>query len=188
MSLVLRLLSNNRGLSRGDYSVFVIIAIIAIIGLVVIIQVELSLELPEETAGGIVEATPAEAATSAITPTPTPTALPTPQPAEKTSVELSTITLNFEPFDSETPWGFNSESPGPTVKVAKGTTVTVTFQNTGVTPHNWAIPELNIRTEIIDPGETATVEFTAEKAGTFVYYCEVAGHKDLGMEGKLVVE
>lgn len=37
-------------------------------------------------------------------------------------------------------------------------------------------------------GKTGTVEFTPEEAGTYTYYCTVAGHRDAGMEGELVVK
>jgi uncharacterized cupredoxin-like copper-binding protein len=37
------------------------------------------------------------------------------------------------------------------------------------------------------PGATGTVEFTPAEAGTYEYYCTVAGHKEAGMVGTLVV-
>lgn len=37
-------------------------------------------------------------------------------------------------------------------------------------------------------GKTGKLEFTPLKAGTYTYYCTVAGHRDAGMEGKLVVQ
>ena len=36
-------------------------------------------------------------------------------------------------------------------------------------------------------GETATGGFTAPDPGSYTYDCTVAGHRDAGMEGKLVV-
>jgi len=38
----------------------------------------------------------------------------------------------------------------------------------------------------IQPGESVTVEFVAEKAGEYTFYCPM--HRDMGMEGKLIVE
>ncbi len=37
------------------------------------------------------------------------------------------------------------------------------------------------------PGATGTVEFTPTEAGTYEYFCTVAGHKEAGMVGTLVV-
>jgi uncharacterized cupredoxin-like copper-binding protein len=36
-------------------------------------------------------------------------------------------------------------------------------------------------------GETDTIEFVADELGTFTFYCSVAGHQYLGMEGKINV-
>lgn len=37
------------------------------------------------------------------------------------------------------------------------------------------------------PDSTGTVEFTPTQAGTYEYFCTVAGHKEAGMVGTLVV-
>lgn len=39
----------------------------------------------------------------------------------------------------------------------------------------------------VDPMSEANLTFTAAKAGTFEYYCTIAGHKQGGMRGELVV-
>ncbi len=38
-----------------------------------------------------------------------------------------------------------------------------------------------------EAGRVATIEFTPTEAGTYVFYCTVPGHREAGMEGKLVV-
>jgi uncharacterized cupredoxin-like copper-binding protein len=38
-----------------------------------------------------------------------------------------------------------------------------------------------------DAGLTGSVEFIPTKAGTYAYYCTVPGHRDAGMEGKIIV-
>jgi uncharacterized cupredoxin-like copper-binding protein len=40
----------------------------------------------------------------------------------------------------------------------------------------------------IQPGASVTVEFVAEKAGEYTFYCPVNGHREKGMEGKLIVK
>jgi plastocyanin len=75
------------------------------------------------------------------------------------------------------------------IKVKKGDTVKVTFKNISGF-HNWtlAFNGKQITTKTIKSGESDTVEFVADKAGTYDYYCSVGNHRQMGMEGKLVVE
>ncbi len=37
-------------------------------------------------------------------------------------------------------------------------------------------------------GQTNTIEFTPTKPGTYEFFCTVAGHKEAGMVGTLVVK
>lgn len=53
--------------------------------------------------------------------------------------------------------------------------------------HGFSIPELGLRSDV-RPGATATLRFTADRAGAFRFHCDVfcgSGHE--GMEGTLVV-
>lgn len=72
--------------------------------------------------------------------------------------------------------------------VQEGDTVKLTFTNNGSFPHDFVIEALGVRTNKLDVGESQTVTFVADKAGTFTFVCSVGGHKDLGMMGTLVVE
>jgi uncharacterized cupredoxin-like copper-binding protein len=45
-------------------------------------------------------------------------------------------------------------------------------------------PDLHVS---VKPGEKGWVEFTPTQGGTYTFYCTVAGHRDHGMEGTLVV-
>jgi plastocyanin len=54
-------------------------------------------------------------------------------------------------------------------------------------PHDWVIDEFNARTKVIGNGQSDTIEFTADKTGTFEYYCSVDGHRQMGMKGSLTV-
>lgn len=73
------------------------------------------------------------------------------------------------------------------IKVKKGELVRVTFKNAGGM-HDFVIDELDVRTNQISDGEEEEVEFVADKAGTFEYYCSVGKHRAMGMVGKLIVE
>ena len=73
------------------------------------------------------------------------------------------------------------------IKVKVGDTVRVTYKNT-LGKHDWTLDEFNAKTQMLDAGQEETVEFVADKAGTFEFYCSVAGHRAAGMKGMLIVE
>ncbi len=52
--------------------------------------------------------------------------------------------------------------------------------------HDFVIDEYGIR-EITPLNEEVVIEFTADKAGEFTYYCSVQGHKQKGQWGTLKV-
>jgi plastocyanin len=53
--------------------------------------------------------------------------------------------------------------------------------------HDFTIDELDAHVAA-DADETATGGFnTGDEPGTYTYYCAVAGHREAGMEGELVV-
>ena len=71
------------------------------------------------------------------------------------------------------------------VTIPANTDVTITLPNEGVTAHNFSIDTLDISVDIA-PGETKEVVINAP-AGTYEFYCNVPGHKEAGMVGKLTV-
>ena len=73
------------------------------------------------------------------------------------------------------------------ITVNKGDRVKIVFENVGSIIHDLGIDGYG-RTQIISAGSTDTIEFVADKAGTFDMWCSVAGHRDAGMEGSFVVE
>ncbi len=40
----------------------------------------------------------------------------------------------------------------------------------------------------IEAGQQSTLEFKATQPGTTTFYCTIAGHREAGMEGKLIVK
>lgn len=74
------------------------------------------------------------------------------------------------------------------INIKQGETVKITFKNIGKYPHNFTISDLNIQTKTIKAGEQDSVQFTADKAGSFSYVCTVGSHADKGMKGILVVQ
>lgn len=73
------------------------------------------------------------------------------------------------------------------IKVNVGDTVRVTYKNT-LGKHDWTLDEFDIKTQLLDAGQEETVEFVADKTGSFEFYCSVAGHRAAGMKGMLTVE
>jgi len=73
------------------------------------------------------------------------------------------------------------------IRVNKGDTVTINFSSTEGF-HDWTVDEFNARTKQVNTGEPASVTFTADKTGTFEYYCSVGQHRAMGMKGNLIVK
>jgi nitrous-oxide reductase len=96
--------------------------------------------------------------------------------ANKVTVKMVAVRSSFTPTDFE---------------VNEGDTVTVAITNIEQTTdelHGFALLDYNINL-VIDPGETKTVTFRADKAGVFPYYCTnfcSALHQE--MQGYLVVK
>ncbi len=79
-----------------------------------------------------------------------------------------------------------------TLTMKAGERTRVTFINNGQAIHNWTIEQQaagrrTIATRTIGAGESDTVEFSLP-AGTYTYFCSVAGHREQGMVGTLKVE
>ena len=114
-------------------------------------------------------------------------------------------------------FGFEGEkatSPGPTITVYKGETVTITFKNethyedgrTDTNRHNLVIvadKDINSSAmvplwgavvggntnldEDIKTGESGSITFVPEEVGEFYYICNSTGHFTIGMWGRLIV-
>ena len=73
------------------------------------------------------------------------------------------------------------------IRVQEGDKVRINL-SAGQGLHDWVIDEFNVKTSQIQAGETASVEFVANRKGEFEYYCSVGNHRAMGMVGKLIVE
>ena len=74
-----------------------------------------------------------------------------------------------------------------TITVKKGDRVKITLAN-GDGFHDFVIDEFGVATKKINTGMTETVEFVADKSGSFEYYCSVGSHRMMGMKGTLIVQ
>jgi plastocyanin len=68
-------------------------------------------------------------------------------------------------------------------------TVRFRVTNDGKTVHALEVeaPDGEVETENIQPGKSATLVAELGESGSFVMYCPVGNHRELGMEGKVVV-
>lgn len=73
------------------------------------------------------------------------------------------------------------------IKVKKGDKVMITLSNKEGF-HDLKIDEFAVTTQKLKDVATETVEFVADKKGSFEYYCSVGTHRVQGMVGKLIVE
>jgi uncharacterized cupredoxin-like copper-binding protein len=73
--------------------------------------------------------------------------------------------------------------------VASAGTVTITVNNMGSITHALAVqtPSGVVRSGNIAPGASATLKVKASKAGRYVFYCPIDGHRQSGMQGVLIV-
>jgi probable HAF family extracellular repeat protein len=72
------------------------------------------------------------------------------------------------------------------VAIAANTAVTFVLPNEGITAHNFSIDALGVSVDLF-PGATEELVINAPP-GLYKYYCNVPGHKDMGMVGTLTVE
>lgn len=103
------------------------------------------------------------------------------------STEESTGDAMSENVQEITVTGSNFKFDKSEIRVKQGDKVKITFKNSGGT-HDFVIDELNVKTPVIQSGEEEVAEFTADKAGTFEFYCSIGTHRTMGMKGNLIVE
>jgi len=76
----------------------------------------------------------------------------------------------------------------PDLIVQRGERVRITIVNGDGVSHDLALPDLAAKTPLVSAKEqTTAVTFTAGAGSVYAYLCTVAGHRQAGMEGRLVV-
>ena len=121
---------------------------------------------------------------------------------ERTAVEI--IIYGGEIEATKYGYGFNEDklqSPGPEIRVKVGSTVRIVFKNIGNLPHTFAVTEerkfdaeplwgvqLGSPTRPVGPRSEDSITFTPNRPGEYYYVCQVPGHIELGMWGKLIAE
>ena len=87
------------------------------------------------------------------------------------------------------------------LRAPAGAVFAIEFRNRGVIEHDFTIDEFagdasefalgNDEYDVhvlLDRGESATLLLRVPQAGTIEFYCTIPGHREVGMEGVLVVE
>lgn len=104
--------------------------------------------------------------------------MPTPdEPLEAAAGEVRTFTVD----------AFNYGYSMDEIRVNEGDTVVINLTNSEGF-HDWVLDEFGAATEKIQNGNTTSVTFVADAAGTYEYYCSVGNHRAQGMVGTLIVE
>lgn len=70
----------------------------------------------------------------------------------------------------------------------RGEQVSLTIINADNRPHNFVIQDLQVHSPNLKPNESTTLQFLAEKEGTFSFVSDSPGHPEAGFRGDLVIE
>lgn len=96
----------------------------------------------------------------------------------QTVTEEATQTISIEAG------GFYFKPNVISVKQGEKVKIVVTFKDL---MHDFNIDELDVHMPITKGGETNSVEFVADKAGTFEFYCSVGEHRKKGQVGTITI-
>jgi len=83
--------------------------------------------------------------------------------------------------------GKNYEFSPKVINANKGDVLRIVFIN-NQGKHDLVIDGYNLKTETIESGNSVSLNFVADKEGTFEYYCSVGEHRVQGMTGTLIVK
>jgi|SRR3989344_2754022 len=107
--------------------------------------------------------------------------------AEAPVLETSVKDTTASPVKEFTVTGKNFSFSPSLITVKKGDRVKITFENSAGF-HDFKIDEFGVATKQTQSPNTEVLEFTANKTGSFQYYCSVGSHRAMGMWGTLKVE
>ena len=112
-------------------------------------------------------------------PTPTSSAPTATTPADTAVPNSKTVEVTMEAGN----YYFSPKN----ITAKKGDTIKITLTAKGMM-HDFTLDEFDVSSGMVDPGESRSFSFTADKTGTFEYYCSVGSHRQSGQVGTLTVE
>lgn len=80
-------------------------------------------------------------------------------------------------------FGYSKEE----IRVKQGETVRIIMTSTGGT-HDFVVDELNLQSGVISTNGVTEIEFEANQAGVYEFYCSIGSHRQAGMFGTLIIE
>lgn len=104
---------------------------------------------------------------------------------EVVSDDSNVMAFELDSFNSTVDGAYAPRFSLNEIKVNKGDLVKISV-NTLSGTHDFTIDEFNVFSETPE-GEITVIEFTADKAGEFVFYCSKGQHRALGQWGTLIV-
>jgi len=121
----------------------------------------------------------------------------------KFEMTIEELELKVAPGLTTKVWAYDGQVPGPLIHVKEGDTVEVTLTNNTTMSHtihwhgtyqthSWEMDGVpGVSQEAVEPGDSFTYKFVADKPGSLWYHCHVntAEHIDLrGMWGPMIVD
>lgn len=98
------------------------------------------------------------------------------------------FTLRTDIADGKLVYEDERGNADPDLKVQVGDTVEIAIASKEGAEHDITFPDLKVESKRFSGASgPTTLRFVATRAGEFPYFCSVAGHKEAGMEGKLIV-
>lgn len=113
----------------------------------------------------------------------------------RVTLEVENVMAEVAPGVTQELWTFGGGVPAPTLRGTVGDVFEVTLVNNGDMGHSidfhasWIAPDDVMRT--IEPGESLTYRFVAERAGAWMYHCStmpMSLHIANGMAGAVIID
>jgi nitrite reductase (NO-forming) len=108
--------------------------------------------------------------------------------AQKVAATTHTLSLKTGLADGRMVYLDDKGAVNPSIDARVGDTIELTIASGEGAQHDFVVSELGVASKKFDSATGATrLTFKLTKAGSFKYFCSIAGHRQIGMEGEIVV-